>query len=85
VGYGKTCITLAAIDSNPATESLSETCKFCESGYVHTEATLVVVPTHLMGKWPQEVEKFLGKSSKKVVMIKNMASLNKIRYAGCAS
>jgi hypothetical protein len=43
----------------------------------HTKATLVIVPTHLMGQWPKEVKKFLG-SKTKVIEIKDIGSLNKL-------
>lgn len=46
-------------------------------GLIPTKATLVVVPKHLMGQWPEEVNKFLG-TSKKVVIIKDLSSLNKV-------
>jgi hypothetical protein len=43
----------------------------------YTKATLVIVPTHLMGQWPKEVKKFLG-SNKKVIEIKDIGSMNKL-------
>ena len=45
--------------------------------YFHTKATLVVVPTHLMGQWPNEIRKFLG-DDKHVVVVKDMTSFNKL-------
>jgi len=44
---------------------------------IDTPATLVVVPAHLMGQWPEEVRKFTGRS-KNVVVIKDMSSFNNL-------
>jgi len=78
VGYGKTAITLGLIDS---AESINgepaEPPEDYRSRYIYTKATLVVVPKHLMGQWPNEVEKFLGKS-KKICVIKDISSLNNL-------
>jgi hypothetical protein len=43
----------------------------------HTKATLVIVPSHLMGQWPSEIKKFLG-STKTVLRINDMSSFNKL-------
>jgi SNF2-related domain len=73
VGYGKTAITLGLIDSAPSMASPD-----CSSSrYIYAKATLIVVPKHLMGQWPDEVRKFLG-TSKKVCVIKDLTSLNKL-------
>ena len=72
VGYGKTCISLALIDSNAENEKHQ---KQSDSPFINTKATLVVVPGHLMLQWPKEIEKFLGKS-KKVCVIRDMKSFN---------
>jgi SNF2-related domain len=78
VGYGKTAITLGLIDSAESVNgSPTEPPKDYRSRYIYTNATLVVVPKHLMGQWPSEVEKFLGKS-KKVCVIKDLSSLNNL-------
>lgn len=45
--------------------------------HVRARATLVIVPSHLMGQWPREIEKFLGRK-KNVVVIKDMNSFNKL-------
>ena len=45
--------------------------------YIYTRATLVIVPAHLMGQWPREIEKFLGKKIK-VCLIKDMTSFNNL-------
>jgi hypothetical protein len=47
-----------------------------QKGYIFTKATLVIVPGHLMGQWPDEIKKFV--SGKKVCIIKDMASLSKL-------
>ena len=44
---------------------------------VYTRATLVIVPAHLMGQWPREIEKFLGQKVK-VCIIKDMTSFNNL-------
>lgn len=44
---------------------------------IPTNATLVIVPAHLMGQWPDEIDKFLG-GSKKTVTIKDMNSMNRV-------
>ena len=72
MGYGKTAITLGCISSNPAPE-IEEP---FQSDRIKIKASLVVVPGHLMGQWPLEIEKF-GLGSKNVLVIKNMQSLNK--------
>jgi SNF2-related domain len=78
VGYGKTAITLGLIDSAEAVNGPpAQPPKDYRSRYIYTNATLVVVPKHLMGQWPCEVEKFLGKS-KKVCVIKDLSSLNNL-------
>ena len=77
VGYGKTAITLGLIDA--AEEVNGAPPKFPEAvqkASVFTKATLVVVPSHLMGQWPKEIEKFCGKNTKNVVVIKDMSSFN---------
>lgn len=48
-----------------------------ENGFIKTKATLVVVPKHLMGQWPQEINKFLG-LKRKVIVLKDMNSLNNL-------
>jgi len=78
VGYGKTAITLGLIDA--AEEVNGPAPKFpaaVQKASLFTKATLVVVPSHLMGQWPKEIEKFCGKS-KTVVIIKDMSSFNSL-------
>ena len=74
VGYGKTAITLGLIDSAGKAPSIPEDYR---SGHIETGATLVIVPAHLMGQWPAEIQKFLG-TSKAVVVIRDLSCLNKI-------
>eukprot|EP00977_Amphora_coffeiformis_P014794 scaffold4223_cov189-Amphora_coffeaeformis.AAC.54 len=78
VGYGKTAITLGLVDAaetvNGAPPSPPEGFR---EGFIHTKATLVLVPKHLMGQWPDEVKKFLG-DSKKVFVIKDLNSMNSL-------
>ena len=78
VGYGKTAITLGLIDSAADVNGVPpEPPDDYKSGFLRTNATLVIVPGNLMGQWPQEVQKFLG-TKKKVVVINNMLSFNKL-------
>lgn len=78
VGYGKTAITLGLIDSaEHVNDAPAELPADFRTGFIRTKATLVVVPKHLMGQWPDEIKKFLG-NKKKVQVIKDMSSLNKL-------
>jgi hypothetical protein len=70
------CIDAAPIVNGPA-PAIPKT---IEKGFLTTKATLVIVPGHLMGQWPREIEKFLGKS-KNVVLIKDMSGFNKLTVA----
>ncbi|KAL3913212.1 MAG: hypothetical protein SGILL_006580, partial [Bacillariaceae sp.] len=74
VGYGKTAITLGLIDASEGTDTVRD---LNPCSLIPTKATLVVVPKHLMGQWPSEIVKFLGKS-KTVVVIKDLSSLNNL-------
>ena len=78
VGYGKTAITLGLIDAaskvNGPPPSPPDD---IDEGSFRTTATLVVIPAHLMGQWPNEIKKFVG-SSKKVAVITDMNSFNKL-------
>jgi N12 class adenine-specific DNA methylase len=71
VGYGKTAISLALIDSAPAPSSFPA----LKVPLVPAKATLIVVPSHLSGQWPDEVTKFLG-GSKKVCVLRDLATFN---------
>jgi hypothetical protein len=81
VGYGKTAITLGLIDSAEAINGKPPPppSNF-RNRYLYSNATLVVVPKHLMGQWPDEVNKFLGKN-KKVCAIKDLTGYNKLTIA----
>ena len=78
VGYGKTAITLGLIRASVEVNGEPEPppLEFKEQ-YIYTRATLVIVPAHLMGQWPREIEKFLGKKVK-VCVIKDMTSFNNL-------
>ena len=71
VGYGKTAITLGLIDMMDSNRPIARTDLFS------VNATLVVVPSHLTGQWPNEIGKFLGKS-KNTIVIKDMNSFNNL-------
>ena len=73
VGYGKTAITLGLIDSTSDTSEASSP----STDLFSVNATLVVVPSHLTGQWPNEINKFLGKS-KRTITIKDMNSFNNL-------
>lgn len=78
VGYGKTAITLGLIDAAPKVNGKPPAIpEHLKQSHLHTKATLVIVPSHLMGQWPREISKFLG-SSKVVVTIKDIGSFNKL-------
>ena len=79
--YGKTAITLGLIDAAPAVNGDDHPVpKEYRSGFFATKASLIVVPSHLAGQWPNEIKKFLG-GSKEVVSIKSMADFNKVSIA----
>ena len=71
VGYGKTAITLGLIDMT------TNNCPDARTDLFSVNATLVVVPSHLTGQWPNEIGKFLGKS-KNTIVIKDMNSFNNL-------
>lgn len=78
VGYGKTAITLGLIDSAETVNGpIPDPPSGYQEGFIKLKATLVVVPKHLMGQWPQEVKKFVG-MKRKVIVLQDMNSLNKI-------
>jgi hypothetical protein len=57
VGYGKTAISLGLI---AARKEAAEQRKSDDKRFVHTKATLVIVPPHLCRQWEKEVEKVSG-------------------------
>ncbi|TFK39834.1 hypothetical protein BDQ12DRAFT_513516 [Crucibulum laeve] len=75
VGYGKTAITLGLIDC--ASQSVNE--EFAKMGRIpgkiSVKATLIIVPPHLTRQWKSEVEKFMKKRFK-VVLIGTVTNLN---------
>ena len=79
VGYGKTAITLGLIDASRAKFGSTKAMpppESCLDGRVFTPATLVLVPSHLMGQWPDEIRKFLGPKMN-VISLKTLNDLNK--------
>eukprot|EP00392_Amoebophrya_sp_AT5.2_P005293 g5302.t1 len=56
LGYGKTCLAIALMDETlknpppPATDR----------AFFHSRATLVVMPSHLLQQWHDEIEQFVG-------------------------
>ena len=73
VGYGKTAITLAMIDSSPVSEEDLPSIE--EHDLIPTKTTLIVVPSHLPNQWEKEVKKFTGKNMT-VAVVKNLTHLN---------
>ncbi|KAG9090322.1 hypothetical protein FS749_000648 [Ceratobasidium sp. UAMH 11750] len=74
VGYGKTAITLALIASTLEKPRPVFKPEVVDGG-IRTNATLTVVPPHLVLQWPSEVEKFAPKAFKTVI-IKDQKDLN---------
>ncbi|KAI8447819.1 hypothetical protein BY996DRAFT_4592428 [Phakopsora pachyrhizi] len=74
VGYGKTAITIGLISST-LKDPVPEIPKDDLEGLISLNATLIIVPAHLVGQWPTEFVKFSGKSVK-VHRIINMNDLN---------
>ena len=77
VGYGKTAITLGLIDASKEIISKMKVPEEYANSSIVTKATLVIVPQHLMGQWPSEIEKFVG-DSLNVVALKTMADFNQL-------
>ena len=76
VGYGKTAITLAMIDSSRISEKDLPSITSAGSR-IPTKCTLIVVPSHLPNQWALEVKKFVGPALKTAV-VKNLAHLNNL-------
>lgn len=72
VGYGKTALALALVDATPPVRLESPSPRL-----LRTSATLIIVPPHLSGQWPAEVNKFLG-TGKVVVPLETLSSLNSV-------
>ncbi|THH14984.1 hypothetical protein EW146_g5422 [Bondarzewia mesenterica] len=79
VGYGKTAITLALIDSTRKAVKKSVAKAQEMPGKIRVAATLVVVPGHLTKQWASEVTKFVGKNHFKVVLLQNVSHLNSLK------
>ncbi|CAE6454320.1 unnamed protein product [Rhizoctonia solani] len=74
VGYGKTAITLGLIACTLEKKS-SVSGGTLLDGRIRTNATVIVVPPHLVLQWPSEVKKFTAKEFK-VVVAKDQKDLN---------
>lgn len=78
MGYGKTAITLGLIAAAPNVNGDPPAIPdHLKHSLLRTNATIVIVPTHLMGQWPKEISKFLG-TTQVIVTIKDMSQLNKL-------
>lgn len=73
VGYGKTAVTLALLDASKDLPSLHSTVE-ATPGLVPLEASLVVVPKHLLLQWESEAKKFLRKGVN-VMLIKDAGTI----------
>ena len=87
VGYGKTAITLGLVDA--AEEVNGSPPKFPEAvlkASIETKATLVIVPAHLMGQWPNVSRharsSLLGKSGEtsNTALVLNLNSPNTLCF-----
>ncbi|KAF8759594.1 C-5 cytosine-specific DNA methylase [Rhizoctonia solani] len=76
VGYGKTAITLGLIACTLDKKNRISDGTLLD-GRIRTNATIIVVPPHLVLQWPSEVKKFTGKELK-VVVAKDQKDLNNI-------
>ncbi|CAE6523404.1 unnamed protein product [Rhizoctonia solani] len=74
VGYGKTAITLGLIACTLEKKSPVPDDALLD-GRIRTNATIIVVPPHLVLQWPSEVKKFTAKEFK-VVVVKDQKDLN---------
>ncbi|KAJ1308686.1 hypothetical protein OPQ81_004377 [Rhizoctonia solani] len=74
VGYGKTAITLGLIACT-LEKKLTIPDDTLLEGRILTNATLIVVPPHLVLQWPSEVKKFTAKEFK-VVVVKDQKDIN---------
>jgi SNF2 family DNA or RNA helicase/site-specific DNA-cytosine methylase len=75
VGYGKTILALALIDSQRSQAEASV--KDDVDGYIPVKATLVVTPALLVSQWESEIEKFLPPDYV-VVTIQSQANLKRL-------
>mmetsp|Transcript_22634 Transcript_22634/g.62827 ORF Transcript_22634/g.62827 Transcript_22634/m.62827 type:complete len:2149 (-) Transcript_22634:730-7176(-) len=73
VGYGKTAVTVALIDSKLDTPLPTK----ATAGKVSVKGTLVLVPPHLMKQWPSEIKKFTG-DALQVEAIKTVGDLGRV-------
>jgi hypothetical protein len=65
-------LALALVDAAPHVSLESPSPRL-----LRTNATLIIVPPHLSGQWPAEVNKFLG-AGKAVVQLETLSSLNSV-------
>jgi SNF2 family DNA or RNA helicase len=76
VGYGKTAITLGLIAAAQKVNGPPpKPPKELAEKLISTDATLVIIPGHLMSQWPREIKKFMG-SKVKILEIKTMVQFN---------
>ena len=76
VGYGKTAITLGLIDSAAKSVEKESAAKDEVLGKIRTNATLIVVPSHLVRQWMSETTKFTGNNFD-VLTFESVADMNK--------
>ncbi|KAJ5171903.1 hypothetical protein N7492_004496 [Penicillium capsulatum] len=82
VGYGKTAIVLGLVDYNFEDKKASIIRRLEEnrpevSGLIPVKGTFILVPDNVLHQWANEIEKFLGKKYK-VLMIPSIVAFSKI-------
>jgi SNF2 family DNA or RNA helicase len=75
VGYGKTVLAMALIDSQRSQAQASADDSV--EGYIPVKATLIVTPNVLIPQWRSEIEKFLPRRYE-VIAIRKPEDLNKV-------
>ena len=73
VGFGKTVVVLALIKERPAPspEETTEDSAEIPAGKIPTQATLIIMPPHLVKQWRSEIEKFVPELLESVLVIEN--------------
>ena len=78
VGFGKTILILSivALHLKEAQKNIAEVPDV--TGAIRTQASLVLVPPHLIGQWASEAKTFMGELYKKVLIISKVGDLDKL-------
>ncbi|OJJ50576.1 hypothetical protein ASPZODRAFT_11442 [Penicilliopsis zonata CBS 506.65] len=78
VGYGKTALILALIDSQDKKNGIISSQRPMDDGLIPTKATLIVVPPTIIEQWNSEIIKFLG-TKYKVLVLKTVHKVGQTR------